>query len=155
MLSLDFAFRRQQPFQLRKNLLLVHARLFHQRNQLLHFILQLPLQLGELQLCLADFRAHVLAAAEAASAAKRVRQWRIWTLAGATAAIVALMMAATIYRSAALAISEDELAAVQKLTEWRAPSDALLETPGQEILRTMPRLGESYLNVPVKKNEEE
>jgi len=102
-----------------------------------------------------DFRAHVLAAAEAASAAKRVRQWRIWTLAGATAAIVALMMAATIYRSAALAISEDELAAVQKLTEWRAPSDALLETPGQEILRTMPRLGESYLNAPVKKNEEE
>ena len=103
----------------------------------------------------AHFRAHVLAAAEAASGAKRARQWRIWALAGATAAIVALMMGATIYRRAALAIPEDELAAVQKLTEWRAPSDALLETPGQEILRTMPRLGESYLNAPVKKNEEE
>jgi hypothetical protein len=103
----------------------------------------------------ADFQAQVLAAAEVAIGASRARQWRVWTLAGATAAIVALMIGATIYRRATRTIPEDELAAVQKLTEWRAPSDALLVTPGQEILRTMPRLGESYLNVPVKKNEEE
>jgi anti-sigma factor RsiW len=103
----------------------------------------------------ADFQAQVLAAAEAASGASRVRRWRVWTLAGATAAIVALMIGAMAYRRAAQTIPEDELAAVQKLTEWRAPSDALLVTPGQEILRTMPRLGESYLNVPVKRNEEE
>jgi len=103
----------------------------------------------------ADFQAHVLAAAEAASGASRARRWRVWTLAGATAAIVALMIGATMYRRAAQRITEKELAAVQRLTEWRAPSDALLVTPGQEILRTMPRLGESYLNVPLKKNEEE
>jgi len=52
-------------------------------------------------------------------------------------------------------IPGDELAAAQKLAEWRAPSDGLLVTPGQEILRTMPRLGESYLNVPAKTDEEE
>jgi hypothetical protein len=52
-------------------------------------------------------------------------------------------------------IRGDELATAQKLAEWRAPSDGLLVTPGQEILRTMPKLGESYLNVPVKKGEEE
>jgi len=103
----------------------------------------------------ADFQARVLAAAAAASGASRARRWRVWTLAGASAAIVALMIGATMYRRAAHTIPEDELAAVQKLTEWRAPSDALLVTPGREILRTMPRLGESYLNVPVKKNEEE
>jgi hypothetical protein len=103
----------------------------------------------------ADFRAQVLAAAEAGSGAKRARQWRIWTLAGATAAIVAVMIVATMYRRTAQTIPEKELAVVQRLAEWRAPSDALLVTPGQEILRTMPRLGESYLNVPVKKNEEE
>jgi hypothetical protein len=103
----------------------------------------------------ADFQAQVFAAAEAASGASRARRWRVWTLAGATAAIVAVMIGATIYRRAAQTIPEDELAAVQKLTEWRAPSDALLAAPGQEILRTMPRLGESYLNAPVKKNEEE
>ena len=52
-------------------------------------------------------------------------------------------------------IPVDELAAAQKLAEWRAPSDGLLVTPGQEMLLTMPRLGESYLNVPLKKDEEE
>jgi hypothetical protein len=103
----------------------------------------------------ADFQAQVLAAAEAASGASRARRWRVWTLAGATAAIVALMIGATAYRRAAHTIPENELAAVQRLTEWRAPSDALLVTPGQEILQTMPRLGESYLSVPVKENEEE
>ncbi len=103
----------------------------------------------------ADFQAQVLAASEAASGPNRARQWRVWTLAGATAAIVVLMIGATMYWRATQTIPEDELAAAQKLTEWRAPSDALLTTPGQEILRTMPRLGESYLNVPVKRNEEE
>ena len=103
----------------------------------------------------ANFQAQVLAAAEAAGGAKRARQWRIWTLAGATAAIVAMMIVTTMYRRAAQTIPEKELAAVQRLAEWRAPSDALLATPGREILRTMPRLGESYLNVPSKTDEEE
>jgi hypothetical protein len=53
------------------------------------------------------------------------------------------------------AVTGDELAAAQKLAEWRAPSDGLLKTPGQEILMTTPRLGNSYLNVPVKTDEEE
>src|SRR6266849_580494 len=56
----DFAFCGQQLFQLRKNLLLVHMRLFDQHNQLLHFILQLPLQFGEFQLRLADFRLEII-----------------------------------------------------------------------------------------------
>jgi hypothetical protein len=103
----------------------------------------------------ADFQAQVLAAAEVAGGANRARHWRLWMPAGATAAIVVLMIGAMMYWRGAQTIPEDELAAVQKLTEWRAPSDALLATPGQEMLRTMPRLGESYLNVPVKTVEEE
>jgi hypothetical protein len=103
----------------------------------------------------ADFQARVLAAAEVVSGANCARQWRVWTPAGAAAAIAVLMIGAMMYWRAAQTIPEDELAAVQKLTEWRAPSDALLATPGQEILRTMPRLGESYLSVPVKTDEEE
>jgi hypothetical protein len=101
----------------------------------------------------ADFRARVLAAA--ASAADRARPWRPWTLAGAAAAIVVMVIGAAIYWRAAQTIPDEELAAIEKLAEWRAPSDSLLETPGQDILRTMPRLGESYLNVPVKTDEEE
>ena len=104
----------------------------------------------------ADFLARVVVAAEAAREGKRARPWRVWTLAGAAAVVVVvLMIAVTLQRKTARMIPGEELATAQKLAEWRAPSDGLLVTPGQEILRTMPRLGESYLNVPVKTDEEE
>jgi hypothetical protein len=104
----------------------------------------------------ANFRARVLAAAGAAGEGKRARPWRVLTLAGAAAVVVVvLMIGVTLQRRTARMIRGDELATAQKLAEWRAPSDGLLVTPGQEILRTMPKLGESYLNVPVKKGEEE
>jgi hypothetical protein len=104
----------------------------------------------------ADFRARVLAAAEATDKRKRVARWRFWTLAGATAtAVTLLLIGVTWHRQAALRVSKDELAAAQKLAVWRAPSDSLLATPGQEILRTTPKLGESYLHVPMKQIEEE
>lgn len=97
------------------------------------------------------FQARVLAAAEAASEAKRARPWRVWTLAGATAVtLAALVVGVTSYRRTTRTVPADELAAAQTLAEWRAPSDVLLANPGQEILRKMPRLGESYLHVPVK-----
>ena len=98
-----------------------------------------------------DFRARVLAAAAAAGEGKRARPWRVWTLAGATAVIlVALVIGVTSYRRTAGTVPPDELAAAQTLAEWRAPSDVLLAHPGPEILRKMPKLGESYLHVPVK-----
>ncbi len=102
------------------------------------------------------FRTRVLAAASSTSEAKRRRSWRVWGLSGATAVIVAtLIVGLTLHRRAVRTVPETELAAAEKLAEWRAPSDILLKTPGREILRTTPRLGESYLHVPVKTNEEE
>jgi anti-sigma factor RsiW len=104
----------------------------------------------------AEFRARVLAASEAASEAKRGRPWRVWGLAAAMAVIVAtLLIDVTLHRRTVRTVPETELAAAEKLAEWRAPSDVLLETPGREILRTTPRLGESYLHVPAKTDEEE
>jgi hypothetical protein len=104
----------------------------------------------------ADFRARVLAAAESAREGKRAKPWRVWTLAGATAVIVvALMLVLTLPKKNGPAVPGDELATAQKLAEWRAPTDGLLLTPGQEILNTTPKLGKSYLNVPVKTDEEE
>jgi hypothetical protein len=104
----------------------------------------------------ADFRVRVLAAAESASEGKRARPWRVWTLAGATAVVVvAMIVGLTLLRKNGPAVPEDALAAAQKLAEWRAPSDGLLKTPEQEILMTIPKLGNSYLNVPVKTDEEE
>jgi hypothetical protein len=104
----------------------------------------------------ADFRARVLAAADAAGRGKHWRPWGVWTLAGASAAVVVvLIFAVTLQRRTARMIPGDELAAAQKLAEWRAPSDGLLAIPGREILQTMPRLGQSFLNVPLKTIEEE
>jgi hypothetical protein len=103
-----------------------------------------------------EFRARVLAAAGAASETKRGHPWRVWGLAGATAVIVAaLTIGLTLHRREVGTVPKADLAAAEKLVEWRAPSDVLLKTPGQEILRTTPRLGESYLRVPVKTDEEE
>jgi anti-sigma factor RsiW len=104
-----------------------------------------------------DFRARVLAAAEGGGINPPLqRRWRMWTLAGATAtAAIVLVLGAWWYRGTARKMQTEELATAQKLAEWRAPSDSLLATPGQEILRTTPKLGESYLNVPSKKVEEE
>jgi anti-sigma factor RsiW len=112
----------------------------------------------------ADFRARVLAAAEAVGEAKRGRPWRVWGLAGAMVAVVAaLLIGLALNRGAAPTVLQTELAAAEKLAEWRAPSDVLLQTSGREILRTTPRLGESFLRVPVnaplkgpvKRDEEE
>ena len=115
----------------------------------------LPLVAGQVEPP-SEFRARVLAAAEAASEQKHARSWRVWALAGATATVVAaLITGLTLQRRAARGVPQDELVAAQKLAEWRAPSDVLLETPGQQILRTTPKLGESYLKVLTKKEKEE
>ena len=39
---------------------------------------------------------------------------------------------------------------VASLTQWRAPTDFLLETPGRELLRTVPAIGvwHDYIEVP-------
>jgi len=57
----------------------------------------------------------------------------------AAVAVVVLMIGVTLQRRTARMIPGAELAAAQKLAEWRAASDGLLVTPGQEILRTMPK----------------
>ncbi len=102
------------------------------------------------------FGARVMAVAVAAEEMKRGRSWRIWAWSGAIA-----VMATTIVVGLALhwktleSAPESDLAGAKKLAEWRAPSDVLLETPGREIMWKTPKLGESYLHVSEKSNEEE
>lgn len=104
----------------------------------------------------AGFRARVLAAAEAAGERKRVSRWRAWALAGVSATAVTVLVVGMLWhRESQRKIQVTELEGAQKLAEWRAPSDTLLATPGREILRTTPKLGESYFRVPMSKVEEE
>jgi hypothetical protein len=109
------------------------------------------------------FRAQVLAAAEAASEKTRAGQRRVWVLAGAMAIIVLVVagglllqrrMAQNVEWASGQAMPTNQLVAAQNLAVWRAPSDVLLQTPGQEFLRTTPKFGESYLISPQQTIEE-
>jgi anti-sigma factor RsiW len=100
------------------------------------------------------FGARVLAAAEAQKARKNLLR-QPWLLAAAAVIAVALVTVVVLHPptpSRPLNTEATELAMAQKLAQWQAPSDALLATPGQEILRKMPNLGESYLKFPVRTN---
>jgi len=95
-----------------------------------------------------DFRARVVAAAESTGPAGRAPLSRIWGLAGLAAMTLAALLLALILRGRVSAPAPDpDLATAQKLAAWRAPSDIFLQTPGREILRSTPKLGDSYLPI--------
>jgi len=94
--------------------------------------------------------ARILAAAEARGTHQHSGFWRAWALAGAAAAIVvAVVLVFSFYRKPSL--TEAELQQAQALAQWQAPSDAFLKFPGRELLSTTPKLGESYLTMPMLK----
>jgi hypothetical protein len=96
-----------------------------------------------------DFRARVVAAAQGTGPAGRAPLSRIWGLAGlAGMTLVALLLALILHERISAPAPELDLAGAQKLAVWRAPSDIFLETPGREILRSTPKLGDSYLRAP-------
>ncbi len=101
-----------------------------------------------------NFRARVLAAAEAGKS-ERERALRRWILAGTAAVLATVTVALVTHYKGGPASPEADLAALERLTQWRPPSDVFLETPGREVLRTTPRLGEPYGNLPFTLNEEE
>lgn len=103
----------------------------------------------------AGFRARVLAAAEAINLQRRMRRSKVWTLTASGAAAAIVLVLTVWHRNAARKIPASELAAAQRLAEWRAPTDSLLAIPGQEILKKAPKLGELYWTVPVSEVKEE
>lgn len=108
----------------------------------------------------ANLGAKVLAAAQAAERQGSVARRWTWRLVAATAVIAAVVTAALVVRRIPPRANPDpEIAAAERLAQWQAPSDALLETPGYEVLRSTPKLGETYLQTPVRTplrtNEEE
>jgi hypothetical protein len=102
----------------------------------------------------ADFHARVLAAAEGDGPGRSARLWRAWAVTAATVVVLAaLATGLTLRWRAARSVPATELAAAQKLAEWQAPSDVLLQSPGRGILESTPRLGESYLQLPAKEGQ--
>jgi anti-sigma factor RsiW len=102
----------------------------------------------------ADFRARVLAAAEANE--PRWGWWRRgWVLAGAAVITASILVAILVHRHSVSSAQDLDAAAMEKMTHWRAPSDVFLETLGRENLRMTPRLGDSIVNLPVPRNQED
>lgn len=101
-----------------------------------------------------DFAARVLAAAEAQHARKNLHGQR-WLFVAAAVIVVALIAGVVLRRSTVQKPQDTNLAMAEKLARWHSPTDALLATPGQEILRKVPNLGESYLRFPVSMNNKE
>jgi hypothetical protein len=68
----------------------------------------------------------------------RARSPRRWTYWLATAACAVVILAGLLWlRSVRPGSKVDKTVSI---TEWKAPTDFLLETPGREMLRTVPRL---------------
>jgi hypothetical protein len=60
------------------------------------------------------------------------------------ATCLAMMIAAAIFllRPVLLKPKQGPGSPVASITEWKAPTDFLLETPGRELLRTVPAIGD-------------
>jgi len=101
-----------------------------------------------------DLRARILAATETSAARRRPHVWRVWALAGATTVIVIAAIIAWAFKSRT-DLTEAELHQAQALAQWRSPTDVLLRIPGQEFLNATPKLGESYIKVPIVSKQEE
>jgi hypothetical protein len=71
-----------------------------------------------------------------ARAGARRRQGRWFA---ATACALIALLAFLWIRSAQRSPEEKTVASI---TEWKAPTDFLLETPGRELLRTVPKIGQ-------------
>ncbi len=108
-----------------------------------------------------DFHERVMQATEAAQESHSV--WREWLrlpqtrwvrTASAFAAAMALVMLVITQLPRRDLPPPDAIAAATQLAHWQAPTDVLLQTPGDELLRDMPRLDGSFFEVHLTATEE-
>lgn len=69
-------------------------------------------------------------------------RWRsVGKLVAVAVCLVTITAAALWLRLASQKLEREPGKPVASLTEWRSPTDFLLETPGRELLRTVPAIG--------------
>lgn len=96
-------------------------------------------------------RARILAAAEASDARRGPRFWRIWAVTGAAATVIAVFLVVNLNSKPGLTAAE--LRKASQLAQWQSPTSDLLQTPGQQFMTAMPKLGESYIEIPIEINQ--
>ena len=90
----------------------------------------------------AGFRAHVLAAAES----QTVWRKRQWAWAGAVAAAT-LLIVLTFRHDNTPPRQDPALKAAEEMSRWQAPTDVLLRSPVDTLLRSKPRVSDVYFSV--------
>ena len=90
-----------------------------------------------------DFRARVLAAAEAS----RGRRVALPAWAGALAAVTAVLLASVLISRFSPPGAGPTPLASPSLSTWRSPTESLLHSPAQDYLHSAPRLGEFYFSL--------
>ena len=96
------------------------------------------------------FSERVLSAIKAGNHATpaRSRRFRNWALAAAGAA--AMISAVLLWQSRNDRLPDPVMTGAAELAHWQAPTDSLLRMPGNDLLRSTPRLGESYFSIEIK-----
>jgi hypothetical protein len=70
------------------------------------------------------------------------RRWAGGNLVAVAACLATIVAVAFLLRLYSPRMERQARSPVASVTEWKAPTDFLLQTPGQELLRTMPAIGE-------------
>lgn len=99
-----------------------------------------------------NLHARIMAATEASGERRLPNFWPRWAMAGAVTAIV-MVAILVLTLSGKPGLTDDELSRAQALAQWQAPTDVFLQVPGQEFLNSTPKLGESFLTMPMTKGD--
>jgi anti-sigma factor RsiW len=97
-----------------------------------------------------EFRARLLAAAEAGTEPRGLSRGWLWCVGGGVSALLVAILISGPGRRTAPTVTPANLAAAEALVHWRAPTDVLLDSHGPDILKDMPRVGGSYLERPLQ-----
>ena len=96
----------------------------------------------------ADLTNRILAATRSA-AREHASVWRLWVIGGAAAVIVLAVMIGWILNRRTNLPDRAPVEAIA-LAHWQAPTDVLLQVPNQGVLNSVPKLGDSYLTIPLE-----
>ncbi|HEY6971479.1 MAG TPA: hypothetical protein VJA94_19880 [Candidatus Angelobacter sp.] len=97
----------------------------------------------------ADLTNRILASTRSAAAREHASVWRLWTIAGAAAVVLFAAMIGWILSQQTNPLDAAPSGAIA-LAHWQAPTDVLLQVPNHELLNSIPKLGDSYLTIPVE-----
>ena len=97
----------------------------------------------------ADLTNRILGATRSAAPREHARVWPLSVIAGAAAVIVFAVMITWIL-SRPKSPLESASPGTIALAHWQAPTDVLLQVPNQGVLNSIPKLGDSYLTIPLE-----